>query len=950
MGRSDSRKRKRTTKSVKESNSKRTRTAIYRPEDEDSTMSGSLDFDNESGEDAFNNHSEVNDSNAKKIGKISSEIDDDFDDNVEHDDEDNDDDGDIDEYESGTIDADELRVASRAQMTKTRQQHDPSANKPTDTTVVCTPKDEFGAKDMRNLLKLRLDHPSRPLWIGPDGHIFLETFNPFSRQAQDFLIAISEPVCRPLHIHEYKLTSYSLYAAVSVGLRTGEIIGCLRRLCKTNLPDGIIAYIRSCTLSYGKAKLILKGGRYFVESPHRQFLYQLANDKIVQQCLNKTNVITESDDSKQQEKEVVKLYNAASLVIQPQHQQEDSREVQTEKEIGIQDEMLRLYARLDADEEAGEANSTLVDTTKKSGNNFWEQPSDTVNINAIGIESDVTDREGELMDIKDNGNTVGIKLVLDSSVPNDPKTPVVLALEVNQDQIEILQRRCIELEVPLLAEYDFRLDRTNKDILIDLKASTTLRPYQEKSLRKMFGNGRARSGVIVLPCGAGKTLVGVTAACTIRKPTFVLCTSGVAVEQWRAQFKLWSTIEDGQILRFTSDAKDRPNINSHICISTYSMIAHSAKRSYEADRMMNWIKSQEWGLMILDEVHTIPAKMFRRVLTLVQAHCKLGLTATLVREDDKITDLNFLIGPKLYEANWLELQQRGFIARVQCAEVWCPVTPEFYREYLNMKSMKKLLLAAMNPNKFRVCEYLIRYHERRNDKIIIFSDNVFALKYYATKMGRPFLYGPTGQAERMQILQNFQHNPNVPAIFVSKVADNSFDLPEATVLIQISAHGGSRRQEAQRLGRILRAKRGMDAEAYNAFFYSLVSQDTIEMQYALKRQRFLVNQGYSYKVITRLAGMENESLKLSTKQEQAELLNRVLASTDEDAMEEKLPTDPDSFNYTNISTGISGLIRKSSKMSSLSGADDAIYVDTSSSASRKDRLKERHPLFRLFRR
>ncbi|CAH8871103.1 unnamed protein product [Trichobilharzia szidati] len=130
-----------------------------------------------------------------------------------------------------------------------------------------------------------------------------------------------------------------------------------------------------------------------------------------------------------------------------------------------------------------------------------------------------------------------------------------------------------------------------------------------------------------------------------------------------------------------------------------------------------------------------------------------------------------------------------------------------------MKSMKKLLLAVMNPNKFRACEYLIRYHERRNDKIIVFADNVFALKYYATKMGRPFLYGPTGQAERMQILQYFQHNPNVPTIFVSKVADNSFDLSEATVLIQISAHGGSRRQEAQRLGRILRAKRGMDAEA-----------------------------------------------------------------------------------------------------------------------------------------
>lgn len=205
--------------------------------------------------------------------------------------------------------------------------------------------------------------------------------------------------------------------------------------------------------------------------------------------------------------------------------------------------------------------------------------------------------------------------------------------------------------------------------------------------------------------------------------------------------------------------------------------------------------------MLLDEVHTIPAKMFRRVLTLVQAHCKLGLTATLVREDDKIADLNFLIGPKIYEANWLELQKAGYIAKVACSEVWCPMTPEFYREYLSARSAKKCLLFVMNPNKFQICQYLIQYHERRKDKIIVFSDNVFALKHYAEKLRKPFIFGPTSQAERMQILQNFKYNPLVNTIFVSKVADTSFDLPEANVLIQISAHGGSRRQEAQRLGK-----------------------------------------------------------------------------------------------------------------------------------------------------
>ena len=169
----------------------------------------------------------------------------------------------------------------------------------------------------------------------------------------------------------------------------------------------------------------------------------------------------------------------------------------------------------------------------------------------------------------------------------------------------------------------------------------------------------------------------------------------------------------------------------------------------------------------------------------------------------------------------------------------------------------------------------------------MFSDNVFALKSYAIKLNKPYLYGPTSQGERMQILQNFVHNPKVNTIFVSKVADTSFDLPEANVLIQVSAHGGSRRQEAQRMGRILRAKKGAIAEEYNAFFYTLVSQDTLEMHYSLKRQRFLVNQGYSYKVITKLAGMEQENLYYGTKDEQVQLLQKILAATEQDAEEER---------------------------------------------------------------
>lgn len=423
-----------------------------------------------------------------------------------------------------------------------------------------------------------------------------------------------------------------------------------------------------------------------------------------------------------------------------------------------------------------------------------------------------------------------------------------------------------------------------------------------------------------------------TACCTIRKRALVLCNSGVSVEQWKHQFKTWSTADDSMICRFTSEAKDKP-MGCGILVTTYSMITHAQKRSWEAEQTMRWLQEQEWGIMVLDEVHTIPAKMFRRVLTIVQSHCKLGLTATLLREDDKIADLNFLIGPKLYEANWLELQKKGFIARVQCAEVWCPMTAEFYREYLIAKTSKKLLLYVMNPSKFRACQFLIKYHENRGDKTIVFSDNVFALKHYAIKLCKPFIYGPTSQGERIQILQNFKFNQKVNTIFVSKVADTSFDLPEANVLIQISSHGGSRRQEAQRLGRILRAKRGSLAEEYNAFFYTLVSQDTIEMGYSRKRQQFLVNQGYSYKVITHLSGMESDKdLFYSSRDDQGALLQQVLAATDVDCEDERIPGDVNTKGHT----------KRSNVLGSVAGGDDAVYYE-----QRKKRVHI-HPLFKKF--
>lgn len=725
--------------------------------------------------------------------------------------------------------------------------------------------DEFGAKDFRSQMELRPDHLVRPLWVAPNGHIFLEAFSPVYRHAHDFLIAISEPVCRPEHIHEYKLTSYSLYAAVSVGLQTDDIIEYLTRLSKCSIPKGIVDYIKLCTVSYGKVKMVLKHNRYFVESSHPETLQFLLKDPVIQECRlrveanSETGLITEEGT-----KAVIPSFGAGSK------KDGEAAEIPVvDGTAAVPEDIQDFYSKIDAED-----------------------------------------------DEEEETNAKGTKLV---------------SFEVNQEKLEVLQQRTMAMEYPLLAEYDFRNDTLNPDINIDLKPMAILRPYQEKSLRKMFGNGRARSGVIVLPCGAGKSLVGVTACCTVRKKAIVLCNSGVSVEQWKTQFKMWSTADDSMICRFTSDAKDKP-MGCSVLITTFNMITHTQKRSWEADQTMKWIQEQEWGIMVLDEVHTIPAKMFRRVLTQVQSHTKLGLTATLVREDDKIADLNFLIGPKLYEANWLELQKEGFIARVQCAEVWCNMTPEFYREFLTIKSMKKMLLCVMNPNKFRAAQFLIKYHEKRGDKTIVFSDNVYALKHYATALHRPYIYGPTSQSERIQILQNFKYNTKVNTIFVSKVADTSFDLPEANVLIQISSHGGSRRQEAQRLGRILRAKKGAIAEEFNAFFYTLVSADTAEMSFSRKRQRFLVNQGYAYKVVTKLAGLDQDKeLLYETRETQVTLLHQTLAANDADLEEEVLNASG------------KGTMRRAGNMASMSGADDNIYIEA------KSRIKEKHPLFKRLR-
>ena len=732
-------------------------------------------------------------------------------------------------------------------------------------------------------LKLKADHSARPLWISPrNAKIIFESFSPLAGQAQDFLTTIAEPISRPTYIHEYKLTPHSLYAAVSVGLDPKDIISVLDRLCKMPIPENIIQFIHSCSKSYGKVKLVLKDNRFFVESSDPQMLQKLLRDSVI----GPLRLEGSGDEGVMKER----APTMGTLVIP------GTKNAAGAAQAGLTQKNTSLGQPLSAAQ--GEGSQDLF--------------------------ADVTGlQEGE--------------------EDEDEDEDAVHSFEISSDAVETVQKQCLLLECPILEEYDFRNDSRNVNLEIDLKPQAQIRPYQEKSLSKMFGNGRAKSGIIVLPCGAGKTLVGITAACTIKKSVVVLCTSSMSVVQWRNEFIKWSNINPDQIAVFTSESKEKFRGETGIIVSTYSMVTNSRNRSYDSQKMMDFLTGREWGLLILDEVHVVPASIFRRVVSSIATHSKLGLTATLLREDDKIKDLNFLIGPKLYEANWMELSEQGHIAKVQCAEVWCPMTTEFYQEYLNSSTRKRVLLYIMNPRKFQACQYLIDYHEKRGDKIIVFSDNVYALQAYALKLGKAFIYGNTPQAERMRILENFQLNDQVNTIFLSKIGDTSLDLPEATCLIQISSHYGSRRQEAQRLGRILRAKRRND-EGFNAFFYSLVSKDTQEMYYSSKRQAFLVDQGYAFKVITHLQGIEKlPGLAYATAAERRELLQEVMLQNEGAA--EIVGADFDGGKVAKDGTSVKkwssnrpGVKRFGGRLSELAGGEDMAYIEQNR-AKNKDLVK-----------
>ncbi|MCT1634089.1 DEAD/DEAH box helicase [Corynebacterium pseudodiphtheriticum] len=358
-----------------------------------------------------------------------------------------------------------------------------------------------------------------------------------------------------------------------------------------------------------------------------------------------------------------------------------------------------------------------------------------------------------------------------------------------------------------------------------------LRDYQSYATESFWEGG---SGIVVLPCGAGKTMVGAATMAKAQATTLILVTSTIAGRQWRDELIRRTSLQPAEIGEYSGEKKEiKP-----VTIATYQVVTRKTKGEYRALELFDW---RDWGLIIYDEVHLLPAPVFRMSADL-QSRRRLGLTATLIREDGREGDVFSLIGPKRYDAPWKELESQGFIATAECIEVRADMPSSEKMEYATASSKDRYRLAACSQVKFEVVDKILNKHSGKQTLLI--GAYLDQLQTLARRTGAPLIDGRTSAAKREKLFAQFRTG-EITTLVVSKVANFSIDLPDTAVVVQVSGTFGSRQEEAQRLGRLLRPK----STGEIAYFYTVVTRDTVDATFALHRQRFLAEQGYAYRLV-----------------------------------------------------------------------------------------------------
>ncbi len=358
-----------------------------------------------------------------------------------------------------------------------------------------------------------------------------------------------------------------------------------------------------------------------------------------------------------------------------------------------------------------------------------------------------------------------------------------------------------------------------------------LRPYQKLATENFWAGG---SGVVVLPCGAGKTIVGAAAMAISQTTTLILVTNTVSARQWKEELLKRTSLTEDEIGEYSGAVKEvRP-----VTIATYQVLTLRRGGLYPHLELLD---ANNWGLIVYDEVHLLPAPIFRMTADL-QARRRLGLTATLVREDGREGEVFSLIGPKRYDAPWKDIEAQGYIAPADCVEVRVDLPRDERVAYAMADDGDKYRLCSTSETKSRVVEQLVASHA--GEQLLVIGQYIDQLDDIGNRLNVPVIKGETSVKERQRLFQEFREG-TLHTLVVSKVANFSIDLPEASVAIQISGSFGSRQEEAQRLGRLLRPK----ADGRAARFYTVVARDTLDQEFAAKRQRFLAEQGYAYRIL-----------------------------------------------------------------------------------------------------
>lgn len=535
----------------------------------------------------------------------------------------------------------------------------------------------------------------KPLIVQSDRTLMLDVHSEAANSCRDQIIAFSELVKAPEHVHTYSISAISLWNATSAGLSASEIITRLERWSRFDIPAGVRTYIEDISSRFGKLVLV----------PGDDESYTLnVMDPFIAKAISSNRTL-------------------AGIV----------RRTEDPSRFSI-----RRYDR------------------------------GTAKLELIRLGYPVDDR-----------------------IPLAKSEPVHIDLNVG------------------------------------------LRDYQKLARESILGDMGPGTGfgTIVMPCGSGKTVVGLSLMASLKTRTLILCPNVVAVHQWMNELRAKTDIDPELIGEYSGERKELKPVT----VCTYQVLTYRSSKDDDFPHM-KVIQEGNWGLVIYDEVHMLPAPVFK-ITAELQSVYRAGLTATLIREDGREEDVFSLVGPKRFDIPWTDLSQAGWIAEAYCIEIRTPLPAELELPYAIAQKREKYKIASTNAEKMKIVEALLSKH--RGESIIIIGQYLDQLMEVRRHFGFPVITGSTPNSKRDELYARFRDGSE-KVLIVSKVANFAIDLPDASVAIQISGTFGSRQEEAQRLGRILRPKRK------SSFFYSVITRNTVEEEFSANRQRFLVEQGYRY--------------------------------------------------------------------------------------------------------